>query len=330
MWLLKGKQDKSVQGMRNALEFSNRALEIAPEQVHFQFNVAFVQIQVAQMIYTLLDSQRTLQDVQSASDGLDEAIDSLTMIAQSRNPPYPKHDIEQRANMGRNTMRRQLERAIQGQREYENKNAEKLQQARDIREAEIRKRDEERRKAEDVALEEKKKIAEERHVMLEVSRKLAEAKSEEERRKEEAEYTEDEETGERVKRKKKKASGGGGGGGKRKKRGEDSDTDGDGTEGETTRRKARRKSTTENSALATSDEERAPKKRRKLQRRGAVKDRTKFKSSEIVVETDSEDEEGVQPQEQGNGNAEVVASDQEQRLDTSMQDAPDEDDDGES
>jgi len=327
VWLLKGKQDKSVQGMRNALEFSNRALEIAPEQVHFQFNVAFVQIQVAQMIYTLLDSQRTLQDVQSASDGLDEAIDSLTMIAQSKNPPYPKHDIEQRANMGRNTMRRQLERAIQGQREYENKNAEKLQQARDIREAEMRKRDEERRKAEDAALEEKKKIAEERHAMLEVSRKLAEAKSEEERRKEETEYTEDEETGERVKRKKKKASGGGGG--KRKKRGEDSDTDGDGTDGETTRRKARRKSTTENSALATSDEERAPKKRRKLQRRGAVKDRTKFKSSEIVVETDSEDEEGVPPLEQETATADAVASDQEPP-DAPMQDAPDEDDDGES
>lgn len=304
--------------MRNSLEFSNRALELAPEQVHFKFNVAFVQMQVAQMVYLLPESQRTLQDVQSASDGLDEAIESFTMIAQSHNPPYPKHDIEQRANMGRNTMRRQLERALQGQKDYEDKNAAKLQQARDIREAEIRKRDEARRQAEETALEEKKKIAEERHAMLEVSRKLAETRADEERRKEEAEYTEDEETGERVKRKKKKASGGG----KRKKRGEESNSDGEGTGGET-RGKARGRSTTENSALATSDEERAPKKRRKLERKGAAKDRGKFKSSEIVVESESEDE-GNPPQETANG--EVDGSDQD-RPDTSMQDAPDDEED---
>ena len=306
--------------MRNSLEFSNRALEIAPEQVHFKFNVAFVQIQVAQMVYTLPESQRTFQDVQSASDGLDEAIESLTMIAQSKNPPYPKHDIEQRANMGRNTMRRQLERALQGQKEYEDKNAAKLQQARDIREAEIRTRDQAKREAEEAALEEKRKIAEERHAMLEVSRKLAETRAEEERRKEEAEYTEDEETGERVKKKKKKASGGG----KSKKRGEDTDTDGEVTGGETGT-KARGRSTTENSALGTSDEERVPKRRRKLERKGAAKDRNKFKSSEIVVESESE-EEGKAPPENSNGTGEAAGSEAD-NPDTSMHDAADDDED---
>ena len=306
--------------MKNSLEFSNHALEIAPEQIHFKFNVAFVQIQVAQLIYTLPESQRTLQDVQSASDGLDEAIESFTTIAQSKNPPYPKHDIEQRANMGRNTMRRQLERALQSQKEYEEKNAAKLQQAREIREAEIRKREEARRKAEEVALEEKRKITEERHAMLELSRKLAESRADEERRKEEADYTEDEETGERVKRKKKKASGGG----KRKKKGEDTETDGEASGGEA-RRKRRGKSSTENSALATSDEERAPKKRRKLERKGAAKDRGKFKSSEIVVETESEDERATPGE---NGNGEAAGSDQE-NPDTPMHNAADEDDEDE-
>ena len=271
--------------MKNSLDYSNRALDLAPEQIHFRFNIAFVQIQLAQLIYTLPEAQRTLQEVVAASEGLDAAIESFTSIAQSKNPPYPKHDIEQRANMGRNTMRRQLERAIQSQREYEERNASKLQQARELREAELRKRDEERRKAEEVALEQKRKLAEERYKMLEISRELAEKRAEEERRKEELEYTTDEETGERIKRRKKKA----GGGGKRKKKGAEDDTDAEGSGVDGSGRKGRGKSTSENSALGTSDEERAPKKRRKLARRKDGKGATNFKSSEIIVDSDEEE-----------------------------------------
>ena len=107
-YLLKGKQDKSIPAMKSSLDYSHRALALAPSQIHFKFNIAFVQIQLAQLMYTLPENQRTLADVQAASEGLDEAIEAFTEIAQAKNPPYPKHDIEQRANMGRNTMRRQL------------------------------------------------------------------------------------------------------------------------------------------------------------------------------------------------------------------------------
>ncbi|KAK5006044.1 protein required for normal CLN1 and CLN2 G1 cyclin expression, partial [Cryomyces antarcticus] len=75
VWLLKGKQDKSTTAMKTSLEYSQRALEVAPEQVHFRFNVAFVQIQIAQLTYTLPESQRSLSDVMAASAGLDAAID---------------------------------------------------------------------------------------------------------------------------------------------------------------------------------------------------------------------------------------------------------------
>ena len=173
--------------MKNSLDYSTRALEIAPEQIHFKFNIAFVQIQLAQLVYALPENQRTLQEVQSASEGLDEAIESFTTIAHSKNPPYPRHDIEQRANMGRNTMRRQLERAVASQGEYEERNASKLQQARQLREAELKKREDDKRRAEEIAAEQKRKLAEERHKLLEVSRSLAEKRAAEERRKEEAE-----------------------------------------------------------------------------------------------------------------------------------------------
>lgn len=265
--------------MKASLDYSRRALAIAPSQIHFKFNIAFVQIQLAQLMYTLSENQRTLGDVQSASEGLDNAIESFTEIAQAKNPPYPKHDIEQRANMGRNTMRRQLERAIQSQREHEEKNAARLMESRAKKEAEIKQREEERIKAEELAAEEKRKIAEERYKMLETSRKLAEQRAEEERRKEEAEYTEDSETGERVKRKKKPRAGG-----KRKKKGEDSETDME--EVERPRRKKAPKSMTESSAVTSADDAPKPKKR-KLARKGGRED--KFKSNEMVDDSDDDD-----------------------------------------
>ena len=269
--------------MKSSLDYSRRALAIATSQIHFKFNIAFVQIQLAQLIYTLPESQRTLAEVQAASDGLDDAIESFTEIAQAKNPPYPKHDIEQRANMGRNTMRRQLERAIQSQREYEEKNAARLQEAREAREAEMKRREEERKKAEEIAAEEKKKIQDERNKMLALNRELVEKRAEEERRKEELEYTTDSETGERVKRKKKSRAAGG----KRKKKGEDSDTE---TEGDGPRRRRGAKGIEDETSGITSMDDNGPrtKKKRKLARKGGKED--KFKSSEMVVDSDEDDD----------------------------------------
>lgn len=273
MWLLKGKQDKSAAAMKSSLDYSCRALAIAPAQIHFKFNIAFVQIQLAQLLYGLPESQRILPEVQAAAEGLDAAIESFTAIAQSPNPPYPKHDIEQRANMGRNTMRRQLERAVQSQREYEERNAAKLQEAREAREAELRRKEEEKVRAAQIAVEQKRKITEERYKMLEVSRELAERRAEEERRKEEALYTDDEETGERVKRKKVKKEREKEKGGKRKKKGDETETD------EGPRRRG--KSTAEDDSDSVAADRAPNKKKRKLSR---------FKSSEIVVDTSTDDE----------------------------------------
>lgn len=305
--------------MKSSLDYSSRALVIAPAQIHFKFNIAFVQIQLAQLLYGLPEPQRNLAEVQAAAEGLDAAIESFTAIAQSKNPPYPKHDIEQRANMGRNTMRRQLERAVQSQREYEEKNAAKLQEARGAREAEMRRREEERARAAKKAEEQKRKIAEERHEMLKVSRELAERRAEEERKKEEALYTEDEE-GEKVRRKKVKK------GGKRKKKGDESDTDGEGGEG----RRRQGKSTEDDGdeSGAVDDAARAPKRRRKLARKGQGKDG--FKSSEIVVDSSSEGEDGVNTATKTtNGVASTTATNIAANGDVQMNDVADDDDDEE-
>lgn len=294
-----------------------QALEVSPDQPHFKFNVAFVQIQIAQLIYTLPEVQRTLEEVESAAAGLDEAIESFSAIAKGPNPPFPKHDIEQRANMGRNTMRKQLERAIQQQKEYEEKNAARLQHARDLREAEIRQREEDKRKAEEEANERRRQVAEDRARRQEQDRLLAEARAaedEEKRRKEEADMSVDEETGEKKKRPKRK-------GGKRKKKGETPETDGeaDGTEGEG--RRSRGKSVaTSNTPASSGDERPRRKKKRKLERKGKAE--SKYKSSELVE--DSGDEEGAAAQ--ANGETPKVDTPQNNQ-DQAMQDGEDDEED---
>jgi RNA polymerase-associated protein CTR9 len=264
--------------MKTSLDYSRRALEIAPEQIHFKFNIAFVQMQLAQLIYGLPDHQRSLVEVEAAAEGLDQAIDSFVEIAQAKNPPYPRHDLEQRANMGRNTIRKQLERAVQSQRDYEEANASKLAEARRRREEDLKRKEEEKQRAEEELAAQKRRLQEERQKLLDRSRELAAKREEEERLKEDAEWTDNTE-GERVKRKARKKAAAG----KRKKKGEDeSDVERSGAGSDSSAPPVRRKKRTEG--------EEAPRKKRKLARGKTEKTNSKFKSSEMIDDSDVSDD----------------------------------------
>lgn len=279
VWLMRGRQEKKLDAYKTSLDFARQALEAASDNINYRFNVAFVQIQLAQLVNTLPESQKTLQDVESAAAGLDEAIETFSEIAKSPNPPFPRNDIEQRANMGRNTMKRQIASAIERQAEYERKNASRLEEARKRREEEQRKREEEHRVAQEKAEEDRRKIKEERERMMEEDRAMIQQKLAEEKAREAAEYTTDEETGERKKRDKKLKKEGG----KRKKKGGDEGTDteidgvANGTSGAESGREGGRK-----------------KKKRKLERKGQAKSSSsKYKSADIVEESDEEEDDGT-------------------------------------
>jgi RNA polymerase-associated protein CTR9 len=272
VWWLKGKQENSLASMKTALEYANRALAAAPDQVHLEFNVAFVQNQLASLVTGLPETQRTLQELQEAAEGLEKAVETFERIAQVKNPPYPRDSLEQRANMGRNTISKQLERSLQSQKEYEEKNALKLQQARAARDAELKRREEDVRKAQEVELERKRKIAEDRQRLVEETQRLAEQRAEEDRAREADELTTNSETGEKQKRKKKTSS-------KRKKKEDDGIVSDD--------------RSISGAGSGSDDDRRAPKKRRRLESRrsGAREKPGKYKSSERVVDSDEEDEE---------------------------------------
>lgn len=290
-WLLKGKADKSITSLNTALEFMQRALETQSDSPHLQFNIAFLQFQIAQQVNSTADADRTLEDVHAASQGLEEAIVTFENVAKVKQPPYPRSALEQRAAMAKNTMRKQLERAERSQKEYEEKNQEKLKAAKERREEELRRRDEaSRRKVEEEA-QRARKIAEERKKIIEDTEKMAEQLRAEQMAREAAEYTEDEETGERVKRKSTKRSGGG----KRKKRDDDDgfiEDDGDLFDGRSERTVSR---TPASGSEDNGERPEKPKKRRKLERKGAGTTRKatrepkgKYKSAAVIVDSDSD------------------------------------------
>lgn len=306
VWLLRGKQEMNLGAMKTALDYAQRAKSVAPGQVHLEFNVAFVQNQIAQLAYGLPETQKMVKDVEEAAIGLNEAVETFGRLAQAKNPPYPAEALEQRANMGK-TIMKQLDRALQKQREYEEKNASKLQQAREAREAEMRRREDEVRKAREMEQERKKKVAEERQAMVEEAQRLAEERAARDREKEEAEMTTDTDTGNKVKRKKKPST-------KRKKKDDDFISEGEGEEeggdesedGGGSRKKQRRskkKQKKEDDFISEGEgepegDEEAPKKRRRLEKRGETKGQGqgKYKSSDVVVESDEDEPE---PEDQG-------------------------------
>ncbi|KAL2137341.1 hypothetical protein VTI74DRAFT_3281 [Chaetomium olivicolor] len=279
-WLNKGRAEKNLDAYKMALEYAKKALSVAPEQLHFKFNVAFVQIQLALTLHSMRDSERTSFQLEQAAEGLESAIAALDEIASSPSPPYPKHDIEQRANMARNTQRKQLERALASQREYEAKNKEKLAAALEQRQAELRRREEERRKAEEAERERQEKIRKEREEIAARDRALAEQRMEEERARMEAEMTTDEETGEKVKRKKRPAAG--------SRRERDSQSrEPRSTKGGRSRRKKGAAAGGESDGEDSGGEaKRRPKKRQRL---ASKKESTKYKSAEIVVDSDEDE-----------------------------------------
>ncbi|KAL7946197.1 hypothetical protein V8C42DRAFT_319848 [Trichoderma barbatum] len=263
-WLNRGRADRDVDSYNKALECAKKALEVAPDQIHYQFNVAFVQIQLVTTIQGLPENRRTAEQLEEASEGLEAAIESLDKIAAHPQTPYPKHDVEQRANMARNTLRKQLERALGKQKEWEEKNKEKISAAKEQREAEMKKREEDRQAVLEKERERQEKIRKEREAIAARDRLAAEQRAEEERARQDAEMTTDDETGEKIKRKRKPAPRAPAGEGKPKRSSKKKKADADEDEG--------------------SEEENHTKKRRRLTKRES----SKFKSAEIVVDSDEE------------------------------------------
>ncbi|KAF2823742.1 protein prenylyltransferase [Ophiobolus disseminans] len=318
-WYLRGRQDRNIDAFRTALEYSKQALQVAPSDLGYQFNVAFIQFQIAQMIYNQPEAERTLQQVDDASTGLIEAIDALEQIAKAEKPPFPRNDITSRANMGRNTMVKQLERARDKQATFEEQNASKLGQARKLREEELRRREEDKEKAEEAARERRRKIIEEQDRIAARDRELMEKRGDEERRRMEEDEDRELRKAERKARGPKQP--------KRKKKDADSDTEG-ASDSDAAEPRSRRRRTTASGTEGPSDDDRPrEKKKRKLARKSEPS--SKYKSAEFV-DDDSEPEAEMPADDLDKAEAQLAGQDAAPRARKGrvVDDEDEEDDDG--
>lgn len=292
VWLVRGRAERRLDAYKFSLDFAREALEAAPGDLRFKFNVAFVQMQLVQMVVSLPESKRTLEDVEMAGAGLEEAIEAFGQIAKEPTPPFPRGDIEQRANMGRNTMRRQVAAAIERQAEWEGANRERLEEAKRRREEEAQRKIEQDRAEREKREEMERRVREERERIAQEDRELIARRVEEEKAKKEAEealWTTDEETGEKKKKERKRK------GGKRKKKDEGSDEDLDGTDVEGGRRSGAATGPDGTPMTGSDAEGRKRKtKKRKLESRKsrASAASSKYKSADMVIDSSDDDDDG--------------------------------------
>ncbi|EPX73075.1 RNA polymerase II associated Paf1 complex subunit Tpr1 [Schizosaccharomyces octosporus yFS286] len=136
VWLQRGREEKRIDFLKESLKYSRMALEKNQENTSLQFNVAFVQFQLSELIYTQPENARTVEDLKFAIQELDDSVKTFSSLVTSKHPPYPPTDIEQRVKMATNTTRKRLERALQQQSEYEASVAVKLGEAKLNREKE--------------------------------------------------------------------------------------------------------------------------------------------------------------------------------------------------
>lgn len=179
-WLSRGREERSPDHLREALRYTKLARTEAPDNLAIAFNVAFIQFQFAEVLRNTAELNRTVVDLEEAAQGLEEAVKTFTALAEHKQPPYPKADIQQRATMGRNTTIRQLERAIVQQKEFESKNAEKVAQAKAKRDEERARREAALKDSREAEMAKQEALIQKRKEMQEEARKWAEHKRQEE------------------------------------------------------------------------------------------------------------------------------------------------------
>ncbi|ODV97302.1 hypothetical protein PACTADRAFT_49035 [Pachysolen tannophilus NRRL Y-2460] len=134
-WLLRGFQEKSHESFKKSLEYSEKAY-ILNKIPALKFNIAFVQFQIAEFIKKLPPQKRNLSMIEESLVGLEEAIKSLLELAQLPDAPYSSEELKSRVSMGSGTIKNQLERLLQEQKEYEVNFSNKLKEAKKLQEEE--------------------------------------------------------------------------------------------------------------------------------------------------------------------------------------------------
>ena len=176
-WYLRGLSEKSLSYMNTGLVYCTRALQCAKGNLSpFKFNVAYVQLHVAEFVSRLPIEQKSTDMVDQAIASLQEAIQVLNSLASDdeKHPPYPKAELRSRANLASTTLLNRLSQAREEVAESASKAEMKIQEAIKLREEEkiVQLREEEAKKQQQRQKEEE--LAKERALLQEQAQQWAE------------------------------------------------------------------------------------------------------------------------------------------------------------
>jgi RNA polymerase-associated protein CTR9 len=164
-WLLRGMYEKNLSYFKTAFKYVNESYELNPIPA-YKFNITYIEYQLADFIRKLPPSKRSMEDLEQSTKGLEDAIVVLNVMAEDKtlHPPYPAEDLKLRAEMG-STLLKQLEKALDEQREHEQGFESRLREAKKLKEEEEKKkleiqlkREEERKKMEEKLIAERKEL----------------------------------------------------------------------------------------------------------------------------------------------------------------------------
>lgn len=137
VWYLRGNAELSLPYLKKALGYAQAALDAArsTSTAALAFNISFVQFQIADFITKQPVNERNVEDIESAIEGLNKAIDILTQLAsdEEKHPPYPREELRGRANLGTSTLLSRLANALEETKENNAEIEEKIQKAKQIR-----------------------------------------------------------------------------------------------------------------------------------------------------------------------------------------------------
>lgn len=176
-WYLRGMFEKNLSFLKKALDYSEEALNTATgSRSSLLFNLAYIQFQIAEFVSKVPAGQRSVDDINQAIIDLHEAIKTLTQLASDdeKNAPFPKADLQARANLGTNTLLGRLSNILEETKEANSKVQSKLEDAKKLREAEEAQKVQEAEELNAKRREQEDILAKERAVLHEQAQQWAE------------------------------------------------------------------------------------------------------------------------------------------------------------
>lgn len=143
-WLFRAIHERNLDYFQKALTYVNKSFELNPIP-SYQFNITFIEYQLADFIRKLTPAKRNMEDLEKSIKGLEDSIVILNSMTEDSNihAPYPIEDLKMRVMMGKSLLK-QLEKALDEQKEYENTFQTKLKEAKKLKEEQERQKEEER------------------------------------------------------------------------------------------------------------------------------------------------------------------------------------------